>query len=169
MKKRQDIIIRQMEPKDFAKVAKLENKNWTSYETPAIIDSSVERYIDEIQSGIRYFLAVEETSDEIFAVLVLFDKHRNLSTNHKVLTFSPMVIKSARGQGLGKFLLEFILDYAKDEGYHKISISVLSTNKVAINIYESANFVIEGIEHKEFFLNDIWVDNIIYAYFLKEN
>ncbi|GAB2026045.1 GNAT family N-acetyltransferase [Lactovum odontotermitis] len=168
MKIKQEIILRQMEPRDFAEVAELENKFWTPVETPAIIQSSAERYIENIQDGVRYLLAVEETSDEIFGVLVLHNRHK-VETGKHVLTFSPMVVASARHQGIGSFLVEFTKEYAREEGYKKISIEALSTDTAALALYKKCGFVQEGLQKKEFFINGNWVDNYWYAYFVPDD
>lgn len=170
MKIKQEIIIRQMEPKDFAEVAALENENWTLIETPVKLESTPEHYVQNLEQGVRrFFLAVEATSDEIFGVITVLDKHKNLEAGKFILSFAPMVVRSARGQGLGKFIIDFVLELAKDEGYKKVSIEVLSTNQSAIKLYESAGFIKEGQEINEFFIDGKWVDNLIYAYFIKED
>ncbi|HEY0222132.1 GNAT family N-acetyltransferase [Lactovum miscens] len=168
MKEAQEIIIRQMEPRDFVEVAKIENIGWTSISTPVNIQSSPERYIENLQAGVRYLLAVEEKSDEIFGVLVLHDRHKIEAGKH-VLTFSPLVIESARGQGLGTYLVEFVKNYAASEGYSKITIEVLSTDIPAIHLYEKCGFVKEGKQKNEFFIDGKWVDNLWYAYFVENN
>ncbi|MDR2977082.1 MAG: GNAT family N-acetyltransferase [Streptococcaceae bacterium] len=167
MKMKQEIIIRQMEPKDFSEVAELENSLWTANETPATIQSSPERYIENIQNGVRYLLAVEETSDEIFGVLVLSDRHKVEPGKH-VLTFSPLVTPAARHQGIGTFLVEFAKEYALKEGYKKISIEVISTDTAALALYRKCGFIQEGLQKREFFLNGQWVDDYYYSYFVPE-
>lgn len=168
MKEAQEIIIRQMEPKDFAKVAEIENSGWTSLSTPVKIQSSPERYIENLQMGVRYLLAVAEQTDEIFGVLVLHDRHKMAAGQH-VLTFSPLVIESARRQGLGAYLVEFVKSYARGEAYSKISIEVLSTDLPAIHLYEKCGFIKEGEQKKEYLIDGQWVDNLYYAYFIDTN
>jgi len=166
MKVKKELVIRQMEPRDFVEVAELEKSVWTAAETPAVIQSSAEKYIETIQAGVRYLLAVEATSDEIYGVLILYDRHRNLEAGKYVLTFSVMVVPSARRMGIGTFLLDFLFDYAREEGYKKISMDALSTDLAAQKLYERAGFVLEGQQHREFLINGAWVDNLLYGYFI---
>ena len=60
--------IRKIEPRDFVKVAQLENENWTLASTPHVMDSSAEKIIGKIMTGTTYFLAVE--NDEILEYLI---------------------------------------------------------------------------------------------------
>ncbi|MDR0298703.1 MAG: GNAT family N-acetyltransferase [Streptococcaceae bacterium] len=169
MKEKQEIILRQMEPRDFAEVSEIENTGWTSLATPVKIASSPERYIENIQAGVRYLLAVNEAKDDkIFAILVLHDRHGNVEAGQHVLTFSPLVVESARHQGLGTFLVDFVKTYAAGEGYSKITIEVLSTDLPAIGLYEKSGFIREGLQKKEFLIDGKWVDNLWYAYFIDE-
>lgn len=42
--------IRKIEPRDFVKVAQLENENWTLASTPHVMDSSAEKIIGKIMT-----------------------------------------------------------------------------------------------------------------------
>lgn len=59
--------IRKIEPRDFVKVAQLENENWTLASTRHIMDSSAEKIISKIMSGTTYLLAEEH--GEILGIL----------------------------------------------------------------------------------------------------
>jgi len=45
-------------------------------------------------------------------------------------------------QGLGGFLLDWMLDEARSSGYHSVSLEVRESNKPAIGLYESRGFEI---------------------------
>lgn len=50
------------------------------------------------------------------------------------------VAKPYRNRGMGKKLLQFVIDYCKEEKYDKIFLEVKSTNKIAIDLYERMGF-----------------------------
>ena len=67
-----------------------------------------------------------------------------------------------RGQGLGKLTYEKLIPYLFEKySLHKISLEVLSTNVVAINLYKKVGFEYEGTKHDEVYKNGKWVDSII--------
>lgn len=53
-----------------------------------------------------------------------------------------------------------------ENGYEKISLSVFSTNKRAINLYKKFGFEIEGVKKKEIKIDEEYVDEILMALFL---
>lgn len=157
--------IRKIEPRDFAKVAELENKNWTSLSTPVIMASTAEKIMEKVLKGTTYFLAVNDEDTEILGILDSHVRHGVIAGAH-VITFGLMTDELARHQGVAHELLAHFLDYAKSEDFRKVSIEVLGDNPVAQHLYESFGFVLEGREKEEFYLDGHYVDNLHYAYFL---
>ncbi|AWB66524.1 GNAT family N-acetyltransferase [Saccharobesus litoralis] len=45
-----------------------------------------------------------------------------------------------RGQGLGQQLMQFVCEFAKQQGHCKVTLEVLSNNQVAKNVYAKAGF-----------------------------
>lgn len=76
------------------------------------------------------------------------------------------LVKSARGRGIGSHLLTYGIDWAASKGYHKICLSVFSTNINAIRLYKKFGFIEEGIRREQFLINNMWVDEILMAKFL---
>jgi predicted GNAT family N-acyltransferase len=56
------------------------------------------------------------------------------------------VLAEFRNRGIGRKLLDSMLDYAREEGYRK---STLHAQKNAINFYKRADFILVGKEFKE--------------------
>lgn len=159
--------IRQIEPRDFAKVADLENKNWTLESTPVILNASAEKILDKIMKGSRYFLAEDEENGDILGILDCGSHHVSEFASH-VLTFGVMTVEKARGKGVASSLIKYIIQLAKDEGYKKISIRAMGTNPTALSLYTKLGFVIEGQLKAEFFINGKYVDDYFLAYYLDE-
>jgi len=56
--------------------------------------------------------------------------------------------------GLGSAMLKHLLALAKDAGLHKIGLSVVADNKLAVHLYEKFGFVIEGVKKDSYFGED---------------
>lgn len=54
------------------------------------------------------------------------------------------VDEQARGQGVGRMLLESIIAYAAEQGYKKVQLGVIDTNPRAKALYEKVGFVSAG-------------------------
>ncbi|MFJ3387418.1 GNAT family N-acetyltransferase [Lysinibacillus sp. NPDC086135] len=78
-------------------------------------------------------------------------------------TFGMMVLNKYRGLGIGKRLIEKLLEWAENNPYiEKISLGVFSTNERAIALYKKMGFVEEGRKTNEIKLQDNkYIDDIL--------
>jgi RimJ/RimL family protein N-acetyltransferase len=60
------------------------------------------------------------------------------------------VARRWRGRGVGSALLAAAIDWSKDRGLHKLSLSVFPHNAAAIALYRKFGFVEEGHRVKQF-------------------
>ncbi|GAB0171564.1 GNAT family N-acetyltransferase [Lysinibacillus sp. CTST325] len=78
-------------------------------------------------------------------------------------TFGMMVLNKYRGLGIGKLLIEKLLEWAENNPYiEKISLGVFSTNERAISLYKKMGFVEEGRKINEIKLHDNeYIDDVL--------
>ncbi|MGE7093245.1 N-acetyltransferase family protein [Lysinibacillus sp. NPDC048646] len=78
-------------------------------------------------------------------------------------TIGMMVHKDYRRYGIGKRLLEELLEWAMKNPYiEKVSLGVFSTNERAIALYKKMGFVEEGRKIHEIKINDnVYIDDIL--------
>ena len=74
-------------------------------------------------------------------------------TKHKV-EFGVCILKNYWGYGMGKNLLKETINWANSNEIKKITLSVLETNKNAIELYKSFGFEIEGVLKNDKLLSD---------------
>ncbi|MBU8687169.1 GNAT family N-acetyltransferase [Priestia megaterium] len=72
---------------------------------------------------------------------------------HKV-EFGVCVAKECWGYGIGKELLQQSILWADDAGMKKMTLSVLETNKKAIDLYTKFGFEVEGVLKNDKVLSD---------------
>ena len=63
-------------------------------------------------------------------------------------------------------MMNYMIEWAKKNGYEKVSLAVFSTNKRAINLYKKFGFEIEGAKKREIKINEEYMDEILMALFL---
>lgn len=91
------------------------------------------------------------------------DIHRGNSVREwHVGTIGLMVDSDLRGEGLGKFLLNLIMEKAKDAGIRTAILGFFSDNEIAKNLYEKVGFVQygslpDGVYRKKKFSDHIWM------------
>jgi RimJ/RimL family protein N-acetyltransferase len=89
--------------------------------------------------------------------------------NSHVLRFYISIARELWGKGLGTAMLESMLDWARSHpSIEKVSLSVLSSNKRAIQLYRKLGFEEEGRKRREFRLPDgTEADDVFMAIFLE--
>jgi phosphinothricin acetyltransferase len=83
--------------------------------------------------------------------------------------FSVYVAPGARGQGLGRQLLDALVDAARDAGYWKLVSRVFPSNAASRAACRAAGFREAGIYEKHGFTNGAWQDVIIVERLIPEN
>ena len=78
-----------------------------------------------------------------------------------VADFSIYVDRSARGQGVGLFMLTRLVELAREHGYHKLVLSAFPTNASGMALYTKLGFRTVGIYREQGRLDGRWVDTII--------
>jgi len=77
-----------------------------------------------------------------------------------VADFSVYVERSWRGKGVGKVVLERLIELARQHGFHKMVLSAFPTNTGGMALYEKLGFRTVGIYREQGMLDGQWVDTI---------
>ncbi len=103
--------------------------------------------------------------NKIVAGYISFDNWDTRRTSHTGL-FSVFIRKRFRGMGIGKILVQGMLDWAKESPVNKkISLYVFSTNKGAIALYKKLGFKVEGLFKRDMIIDGKFVDSVaMYKY-----
>jgi len=78
-----------------------------------------------------------------------------------VADFSVYVERQCRGRGIGRQLLDQLIELARAAGYHKMVLSALASNDAGVRLYERAGFARVGVYHEQGELDGKWVDVVI--------
>jgi len=78
-----------------------------------------------------------------------------------VVDFSVYVERGSRGTGIGRRLLERLIELARDLGYHKMVLSAFPFNPAGMALYEKMGFTRVGIYREQGLLDGKWVDTVI--------
>ncbi|KXH86745.1 GNAT family N-acetyltransferase [Sporosarcina sp. HYO08] len=118
-------------------------------------------WIEKILQNDKETLLVAEIQNEIVGWIVFLSPGRSRLSHTGSL--GMMVRKDFRNRGIGKLLLQRILEWAElNPCIEKVSLGVFSTNKRAIALYKGMGFIEEGRKIKEFKINDNeYIDDIL--------
>jgi RimJ/RimL family protein N-acetyltransferase len=71
-------------------------------------------------------------------------------SRHGFGEFGMLVDREWRGRGVGSALLQAAIDWAREQGLHKLCLEVFAHNTAAIALYRKCGFVEEGRRVKHF-------------------
>lgn len=120
--------------------------------------------IKDIKSN-KGLIIVAQVNANIVAMATL--TRGRLEKNKHTVQLGIIILKKFRRLGIGTAMMDYLIEWArKQEGLEKISLTVFSTNKPAINLYQKFGFEIEGISKKQYKIEGKYVDDIIMGKFL---
>ena len=88
-----------------------------------------------------------------------------LNKNRHTASFGIAVRKEYRGIGIGTALMDALMSWAEERGAEKLWLSVFSTNRNAISLYEKLGFQVECIKRSQFKVNGRYVDEVVMSMF----
>ncbi|WP_243526231.1 GNAT family N-acetyltransferase [Bacillus pseudomycoides] len=123
--------------------------------------SEQREWVQGVLENERETLIVAEKDGEVVGWIVFLTENKKRLSHTG--SFGIMISKNYRGLGIGKMLLQALLNWAeKNHLIEKISLGVFSTNHSAISLYKKMGFIEEGRKIKEFKMNDNeYVDDIL--------
>ncbi len=86
------------------------------------------------------------------------------SSDH-VWTITGLAVEpSAQGGGVGRALVEALIEEARSRGARRLTLRVFAANEVARRLYERCGFEVEGVLRGEFRAGDDYVDDVLMAF-----
>lgn len=136
------ILIRPARKEDAAVIAHLVALLATNLQESSPVDESyVRNYLDTTGGGVL----VAEVKGEVAGVLS-YTLRPNLYHAAPTCLIEELVVKEGfRDGGIGSRLLEAAVEMAKEYGCAEVSISALTTNRKALDLYRRLGFVDEAV------------------------
>src|SRR2546425_445699 len=91
-------------------------------------------------SGDRTERWIAETAAHEFLGYLILGESGFMTPEAQGFIYDVWVTPTRRGEGVGKFLVEWASDWARQRGYRKIKLEVSETNARARHVYESLGF-----------------------------
>lgn len=133
------------------------------------IQKEAPREVEEEKAFIRSIVkkenmyVVAEVDHEVVGIARVL--RGDLQMKHHTGLFRTWLIAKAQGMGIGKKLMEYTLDWCREQRLHKLCLTVFASNPVAYELYKKAGFHEEGIMKEQAHLNGEYVDEIFMAIF----
>ncbi len=121
-----EVAVRFMEKGDIPQISAIENRSFPS-------PWSQQAFLNELKNKFSvYFVATHENNLIGYAGMWLFSGEAHVTT----IAVHP----DFRGRGLGKMLMNTLIDYAREQGADTMVLEVRPSNIPALNLYKSLGF-----------------------------
>ncbi|WP_316790035.1 GNAT family N-acetyltransferase [Pedobacter frigoris] len=141
------IVLRRAKETDIASIQDLANRTWrvayAEYLSVEQIEYMLEKMyntgelLSQLQQGHTFLVAQEGEDDLGFAGFSLIDPENNIYKLHKLY-----VLPETHGKGVGKVLMNEVINLIKDKGARALQLNVNRNNKAA-DFYKKAGFEIK--------------------------
>ena len=105
-------------------------------------------------------MLVVERNDTVVAWASL-NRFNRRPAYDSVADFSVYVERASRGQGIGRQLLDRLIERARALGFHKIVLAAMAFNEAGLALYTRAGFSRVGVYREQGQLDGRWVDVVI--------
>ena len=117
-------------------------------------------YITATSSEPNSIMLLAAIHSEIIAIATINSSQKE-RTKH-VGTLGIVISQKYTGMGLGKILMNELLEWARQNGItKKISLVTNENNKVAIELYKKLGFEVEGLLKQDNFVNGAYCNTIM--------
>ncbi|OMC84525.1 GNAT family N-acetyltransferase [Viridibacillus sp. FSL H7-0596] len=123
------------------------------------------KFIDSTSLEQNSIILIATLEDVIIGIASINSSQKD-RTKH-VGTLGIVVSEQLVGQGLGRILMEELINWATSNGVtKKISLVTREDNTFAIELYEKLGFEKEGLLKKENFINGVYYNTLVMGLFI---
>ena len=151
----EDTMIRKAELRDIPALGRLlyEVHKVHSDVRPDLFKAGARKYTDEqleeiLQSGERPVFVAEQDGQVVgyaFCIPKQLVGDRSMTDVRTLYIDDLCVDEAARGKHIGTKLYDFVLDFAKRQGYYNVTLNVWADNKAAVEFYEKIGLRVQKI------------------------
>ncbi|QZY54155.1 GNAT family N-acetyltransferase [Crassaminicella profunda] len=123
---------------DFMKIVKEEHPYWESLKTPS--EEEFKKTFREALGSERIMIIVAEVNNEVVAYANVWSVY-SIWSRGKALTVDDLYVSSScRNNGIGKKIIEYLFEYAKNNDYKRVQLHAEMDNEKAHKLYRAFGF-----------------------------
>lgn len=159
-----DILIVEPNEKDYdelfqvlKKIADESNEFSFTSSDIGMDEASFSQYVKRFAFYDNSIFVIAKVEDKIVGFAYLDGGKRERTYHNTNLGIG--ILEQYRGRKIGKLLLEYIMNFARNSEYiAKIDLQVRIDNTVAIKLYKSFKFNVEGVNKRALFVDGKFID-----------
>jgi ribosomal protein S18 acetylase RimI-like enzyme len=155
------VEVRPAEAGDSPALARIDRATWSWLSSPAPAPPPERSFFTERTATKDVLVGL--VGGEVAGYVKLGRPTTLAASDHVVRINGLAVAPEHQRRGVGRALLEAAAVEARARGARRLTLGVFSPNEGARRLYESAGFVVEGIQREEFFVEGRYVDDVLMA------
>ncbi len=122
---------------------------------------SEKEYIGELDSK-KNLLIVSVSGDEVVGCLAALqaDAGRRPETSH-ILHVGLHLKEAFRGLGIGRYLLEYGIDWAREAQFKRLEANIFTTNKRSLSMFQKCGFTEEGVRQNRIRIGRDFISEVL--------
>ncbi|MDZ5253958.1 GNAT family N-acetyltransferase [Clostridium sp. LIBA-8841] len=157
-----DLNIREANINDFKEISNIRKMIGVRENILSNNDEKAEKIKERILNKRKEeYWYVAELGDKVIGLAIL-NGHCNPRKKH-VASITLMVDSSYQNKGVGKMLMDKLIDLGEELNIIRLELSVFRDNYKAINLYKKFGFLEEGIKVKSALKNGEYTDELMMA------
>ena len=149
-------MIRPATPQDGPALRAIDHHGWSYLHSPVPRPPLEKPFETDL-------VLVDEREGEIAGYIKRGDIRPLDSVTHVREIKALAVSSDFQRQGVGRALLEGVIEEARADGMRKVTLRVLGHNAPAQALYKALGFVVEGTQRGLFLLDGTYVDDVLMA------
>lgn len=142
---KKEFVIRKAEKNDVIQIVRLLENDPLGKKREILKDPLPQRYYNafsEIDSDERNFLAVVEHKNKIIGTLQLtIITYLTYGGGKRAQIEGVRIDESCRSQGIGKMMMEWAINFAKESQCHLVQLTMDKSRKETIEFYKKLGFI----------------------------
>ncbi|MEG0471057.1 MAG: GNAT family N-acetyltransferase [Solibacillus sp.] len=119
------------------------------------------KYIDLINSHPKSGMFIATEGDRILGYMIVQNEKSQRVAHRAYIVIG--VHSDSRGKGIGHALFTSVISWAKQVELHRLELTVIATNEIAVHLYKKMGFEIEGVKKDSLFVDGQYVDEYYMA------
>ena len=157
------VEVRPASPADEDALARIDLATWNWLSSPAPRPDPASGWTFFNEKTQPEDVLVATVDGEVAGYVKLGRPNPLVASEHILMVRGLAVDQDRRRAGVGRALIEAAANEARARGARRLTLGVLGPNEAARRLYESAGFVVEGVQREYFLLEGEYVDDVLMA------
>lgn len=157
------LTVRIGRPDDEAALSRIDRATWSELTSPAPVPDGERPFFGGAYDTRPEDVLVAER-DGVVVGWAKMDHPTPFPSSEHVWAITGLAVDpGAQGGGVGRALVEALIDAARSRGARRLTLRVFGPNERARRLYERCGFEVEGVLRGEFRAGDEYVDDYLMA------